>query len=291
MANQRATGIESEVPPHTGEVLPNLVVIGGMKCGTTSLHLYLDQHPDIAMSQPKEIHFFLERNAHRSLRWYGSHFNGRARVRGESSPGYAKYPRHEGVPARMHRLLPDAKLVYLLRDPVERTVSHYLHEYLRNWENRPLNEALQPFPNPYVDASRYHMQLGRFLEHYPLSQILILTTEDLRDDPQGTLGRAVEFLGVAPFQFDVVSKANVAERRGRPNRVGRILASPSAARLGRRLPRPVVELGKLVKTRLSETVQRPKLDSQMRQELSDFLRDDVTQLRALTGMAFEKWSL
>ena len=278
--------------PAGKSTLPNLVVIGGMKCGTTSLHLYLDQHPDIAMSRPKEIHFFLERNAHRTVAWYEAHFDSRAAVRGESSPGYTKYPQRDGVPARMHALIPDARLIYLLRDPIDRTVSHYLHEYLRNWEHRPLAEALRSFPdNPYVNASRYHMQLERYLEYYPLSQILLLATEDLRDDPQATLRRVVDFVGVAPFQFDVLSKANVAERRGRSNRVGRLLESSTAKRIGQRLPRPAVELGKLINARLSTKVERPALDTEKRRELADYLRDDVAQLRALTGMAFEKWSL
>ena len=272
--------------------LPNLVVIGGMKCGTTSLHLYLDQHPDIAMSRPKEIHFFLERNAHRTVRWYEAHFDSSAPVRGESSPGYTKYPQRDGVPARMHGLIPDARLIYLLRDPIDRTVSHYLHEYLRNWEHRPLAEALRSFPdNPYVNASRYHMQLERYLQYYPLSQILILATEDLRDDPQATLRRVVDFVGVAPFEFDVLSKANVAERRGRSNRIGRLLESATAKRIGQHLPRPAVELGKLINARLSTKVERPTLDPEKRRELADYLREDVARLRALTGMAFDKWSL
>jgi len=275
-----------------GEALPNLVVIGGMKCGTTSLHMYLDQHPDVLMSQPKEVHYFLERNADKGVRWYQSHFSGTAAVRGESSPGYTKYPLRPGVPARMHSLLPDAKLIYILRDPVERTVSHYLHEYLRNWERRTLAEAMESFAdNPYVDASRYHMQLERYLEYYPPSQILVLTTEDLRDDPQLTLGRAVDFVGLEPFQFDVVSRANVAERRGRSNRVGRVLESPRAKKIGRHLPRPAVEFAKVVTARLSETVQRPALDPETRRALTEYLRDDVARLRALTGVAFEKWSL
>jgi hypothetical protein len=211
--------------PETG-TLPNLVVIGAMKCGTTSLHNYLDQHPDIAMSGVKEINFFLEGQGHwdKGVRWYESHFDGSAKVRGESSTSYTKYPQRSGVPARMCSLLPGAKLIYILRDPIERTVSHYLHAYHRSRETRSVAEALGSLTdNPYVDPSRYHMQLERYLEHYPLSQILILTTEELREAPQLTLGRAVEFLGLAPHRFEALTKANVSERRGRNNPVGRLL--------------------------------------------------------------------
>jgi len=279
-------------PAPGGGALPNLVVIGAMKCGTTSLHLYLDRHPDIAMSRVKEINFFLEGHGDKGIRWYESHFKSGAAIRGESSTSYTKYPQRDGVPARMHNLLPDAKLIYILRDPIERTVSQYLHDYQRSREQRPLAEALRSLSdNLYVDPSRYHMQLERYLEHYPLSQILILTTEDLRDDPELTLRRAVDFVGVKPFRFEVLGEANVSERRGQNNRLGRMLESYRAKRIARHLPRPVVELAKFVNARLSKKVQRPALDTETRQELTELLRDDVTRLRALTGMAFEKWSL
>ncbi|MBA3739622.1 MAG: sulfotransferase domain-containing protein [Chloroflexi bacterium] len=189
-------------------------------------------------------------------------------------------------------MLPDAKLIYILRDPIERTVSHYLHEYQRSRESRPLAEALRSFSdNPYVDPSRYHMQLERYLECFPLSQILILTTEDLRERPQHMLRRAVDFMGVAPFQFEVLSEANVSERRGQNNRLGRLLESPRAKRIGRRLPRPAVELAKFLNARMSKKVRRSVLEDVTRRELMEFLRDDVTRLRALTGMAFENWSV
>lgn len=272
--------------------LPNLVVIGAMKCGTTSFHQWLDQHPDIGMSRIKEINFFLEGHVDKGLAWYESQFDGGAKIRGESSTSYTKFPQRDGVPARMHSVIPHAKLVYILRDPVERTVSHYLHAYQRSREERPIAEALRSLDaNPYVDPSRYHMQLERYLEHYPLSQILILASEDLRENPQPTLERAIDFLGVAPFRFDVLSRANVSERRGRNNLLGRLSETYRAKRIGRHLPQPAVDFAKYVNSRLAQKVERPTLPVATRRELTEFLRDDVAQLRSLTGRAFEKWSL
>lgn len=278
----------------SGAGLPNLVVIGAMKCGTTSLHYYLDQHPEIAMSRVKEINFFLEGRGHwdKGVDWYESHFDGSAKVRGESSTSYTKHPQRSGVPARMRSVLPRAKLIYILRDPIERTVSHYLHAYHRSREKRSLAEALASLSeNPYVDPSRYHMQLERYLEHYPISQILILTTEDLREAPQLTLGRAVEFLGLAPLRFEALSKANVSERRGKNNPLSRLSETYRAKRIARSFPQPAVELVKFVNARLSNKVQRPALDPDTRAALTDYLRDDVARLRSVTGNAFEKWSL
>lgn len=277
---------------HATSTLPNLVVIGAMKCGTTSLHQYLGQHPDIAMSKVKEVNFFLEGHWGKGARWYESHFDGSATFRGESSTSYTKYPQRPGVPARMHSVLPDAKLIYILRDPIERTISHYLHAYHRSREERPLAEALRSLAdNPYIDPSRYHMQLERYLDHYPLSQILVLTTEDLRENPALTLDRAVEFIGASPFRFEALGKANVSEQRGRNNPLGRLSETYRAKRFARRVPQPAIELVKFVNARLSRKVRRPRLDPDTRHTLTEFLREDVTRLRALTGYPLEKWSV
>ena len=108
-------------------MLPNLIVIGAAKCGTTSLHEYLDLHPEVAMSREKELDFFVEeKHWGRGVEWYAAQFED-APVRGESSPSYTAYPRYRGVPERIRRVVPDAKLVYLVRDPVERIVSHFVH--------------------------------------------------------------------------------------------------------------------------------------------------------------------
>lgn len=101
---------------------PNLVVIGAAKCGTTSLHEYLNAHPQIAMSREKELDFFVaEKNWSRGLDWYEAQFED-APIRGESSVSYAAFPEYQGVPERIVRALPDARVIYLVRDPVERVV-------------------------------------------------------------------------------------------------------------------------------------------------------------------------
>src|ERR671923_1441551 len=156
-----------------GAVLPNLIVIGAAKCGTTSLHEYLDAHPEVAMSREKELDFFVEEKSWgRGVEWYERQFAD-APVRGESSPSYTAYPRYRGVPERIRTVVPDAKLVYLVRDPIERIVSHFRHRQVV----RPgaLEDA---FADPYrreglVAPSRYWLQLERYLEHFPPEQILV----------------------------------------------------------------------------------------------------------------------
>src|SRR6476659_1140977 len=143
--------------------LPNLIVIGAQKCGTSGLHYYLSLHPEVSMSRPKELNFFIaERNWPRGLDWYRRHFDPRARIRGESSPNYTAYPQHEGVPERMHELIGDARLIYLVRDPLERIAAHWVHNYAKRRERGSLRETLTHPQTSYIERSRYHMQIERF---------------------------------------------------------------------------------------------------------------------------------
>ncbi len=206
----------STAPPRRDVVasggLPNVVVIGAMKCGTTALHRYLDRHPAIAMSQPKELNFFFgewgqpetdrlggygEGTWHRGIEWYAGRFAAASQVRGESSPGYTS-PDHPEVAERkrMARIVPHARLIYLVRDPVARAVSQYRHHAADGDERRPLSRALLDESSQYLARGRYHERLLPFLTHFPTSQIAVLAAEDLRDRRRQTLRRLFAFLDV-----------------------------------------------------------------------------------------------
>ena len=168
-----------------------------MKAGTSSLHYYVDAHPDIAMTRAKELNFFsLDRIWAKGTHWYGKQFDPRSRVRGESSPSYSKYPHVPSVPERMATIVPDAKLIYLVRDPIDRAVSHYVHVSESGRDDRTLNEALSQLErNPYLDCSSYAMQLDRYLGHFPRSRILVVQSEALRTRREETLRSIFRFLG------------------------------------------------------------------------------------------------
>ena len=110
-------------------ITPNLVIIGAMKAGTTSLHYYLNLHPEISMSKVKEPAFFIEeRNWRKGIKRYSSLFTNQTSVVGEASTEYTKYPHFKEVPAKMHSTIPEAKLIYLVRDPIVRILSEYMHK-------------------------------------------------------------------------------------------------------------------------------------------------------------------
>jgi hypothetical protein len=182
------TEAATRVPQSAGEqaldprgALPNLVVIGAQKCGTSGLHYILGTHPEISMSSPKELNFFIgERNWSRGVEWYREHFDPEAAVRGESSPNYTTYPHHLGIPERMHGVVPDAKLIFLVRDPLERIAAHWVHNYAKRRERGELRETLLHPNTTYVLRSKYHAQLRQFLNFYALSQVLVIDQADLR---------------------------------------------------------------------------------------------------------------
>ena len=178
---------------------PNLFIIGAMKSGTTSLHEYLDTHPQIAMSWTKEPGYFVEElSLHKGQDWYLRLFdqNDRYRYRGESSTHYTKLPVYQGVPERLFRFNPDARLIYIMRNPFDRLVSHYWHavrDVHHGGELRPLLKAVQEAPE-YLAFSDYAMQLEPYLELFGKNAIFTLTFESLVEDRQRELDQIYRWL-------------------------------------------------------------------------------------------------
>ncbi len=205
-----SAGAESRRSRARPGVLPNLIIIGAMKCGTTALHRYLDLHPDVAMSEPKELNFFCgpdhldgtqddsatwsAGNWHRGVEWYAAQFRSTP-VRGEASPGYTS-PSFPEAAERMARVLPEVRIVYAVRDPVERAVSQYLHHRADGTERRPIEEALLDPASQYVARSLYHERLEPYLARFPRERILICAQEDLSSNRRATLRELYRFAGV-----------------------------------------------------------------------------------------------
>src|SRR5439155_16795665 len=172
-------------------MLPTFLVIGAPKAGTTRLYHYLASHPQIFVSDPKERRFFIEQiNWNKGLGWYEAQFAGAdgAIARDELTPEYALHPMYPGVAERIARVLPDARLVYLVRDPIERMRSQYRHRVLDRLEQRPIEAALREDPQ-YLDGSRYAFQLEQYTPWFDRSRLLVIQSERLRDDRRAALRR------------------------------------------------------------------------------------------------------
>lgn len=207
--------------------LPSLLIIGAQKSGTTSLFSYLVQHPDVLASLRKEVHYF-DFNYDRGVTWYRAHFPYAHQLRNgtltlDASPYYLAHPL---VPQRAARLLPDIKLIALLRNPVDRALSHYQHEVRGGRESLPFADAidreserlageedrLRDEPGyyslnhhrySYTRRGLYIEQLRRWMEYFPRSQLLVLQSEWLFREPLAAIARVHHFLGLPPHPLDL----------------------------------------------------------------------------------------
>jgi Sulfotransferase domain len=267
------------------QLLPNLILIGAMKCGTSSLHQYLNLHPQISMSVTKELDFFIaEKNWTKGLDWYQRQFSTPAKVIGESSPNYTKYPIFAGVPERMHRVLPQAKLIYLVRDPVQRLYSHYLHQYTNRQEFRSLAQIINQLEQShYWKTSQYGLQLEQFLHYYDRSQILVMSLESLAKNRLQALQHIFRFLEV-DNQFTHPDFTEVAHRSQDKKRLTAFGAWLYSLPMGGRLAQ-VIPYG------IAQPVIQPSIDPQDWQVIQHHLQADVDYFRELTGQPFPEWSL
>ncbi|MGH2964947.1 MAG: sulfotransferase family protein [Solirubrobacterales bacterium] len=276
--------------------LPNLLIIGGLKCGTTSLHHYLSVHPEIEMSRPKELNFFVaELNWPLGADWYGAHFDPVARVRGESSPHYTNRPRFAGVAERIHSVLGEPRLIYGVRDPIDRMLSHYLHNVGGGYEERELTEAFADPQSSYVARSRYAYQLEPYVETFGPDRIEVVSREELKRERPGTMRRVFAFLEVDPEftsdQFEREWETGTAKGGSRFRIMDKAVRLPGLRALDRnfdRLPeslRWVVE--RIVHDPRAGEVEKPELPTDLRDWLRGLFREDVERLEELAGRHFD----
>ncbi len=192
-------------------VKPNLFIIGAMKSGTTSLHNYLKGHPKIFMSEPKELWYFVEeKNWYKGKEWYLDHFRnvGQAEFIGESSADYTMYPIYKGVPEKICHYNPNAKLIYLMRDPVERAISHYWYDVRIGYEKRPIKEAIFSEVK-YLNISNYFMQLNLYFELFDHRQIYVETFEKMVLNPVEVVHNILAWLGLdlEEYNFQHIGKS------------------------------------------------------------------------------------
>jgi hypothetical protein len=282
-------------PKKSQLIFPNLIIIGAMKCGTTSLHHDLNLHPEIFMSREKELHFFVEgKNGHKSLEWYQSHFQSQAKIRGETSPSYTAYPKWLGVPERMYSVVPNAKLIYILRDPIERMISHYLHRYAAGVENRGINDALANFDDDYIFRSQYYMQLEQYLKYFPKSHLLIITLEELNRNRQATFKKIFKYLNVDEnFKIEEnTKKLHQSSKKTRKNSLGFLISKlPIVNRVSLLPHERRWQIENILYSPFSEKIEKPSLDESLRDKLLNHLRDDINQLKDYTGYSFSDWCI
>lgn len=287
---------ESEQRSVDGSSLPNLVVIGAMKAGTTSLHHYLDCHPDISMSRVKETNFFSnEKYWSKGRAWYQSQFATGTKFRGETSTSYTAYPQAAHVPQRMHEYVPDAKLVYLVRNPVTRFLSHYVHWTSIGLETRTIDEVIAAVAEgergPYVLQGMYATQIDQYLEYFRADQLLVITTESLKQQQRETLREVCQFLGLTDdfLGTDLAREFNDSSERFEKTWWGKRIY-PRWLETHPLLPWKVKAPFRRLAQLNARPISRPQPSDDQLVALTAVFADDVARLREFTGKAFPEWA-
>ena len=303
--------------------MPNFLVVGAQKAGTTALYHYLAQHPEIYMSPVKEPHFFafegekldfrgprdqriMEHLVVNDLEAYRKLFDGATKERaiGEAS---AEYLYREKVPGRIRRYAPEAKLIAVLRNPAERAYSGFLHLVRDGREtitdfNRALDAEEERVRNNwsslwhYTRLGFYHAQLSRYYEAFERGQIRIYLYEDLKDDPVGMLRDIYGFLGVEDtFVPDVSGKYNVSgvPKNERLHALHALLLKPHPVKSALKPFLPKRFRRRLVTNALdalrNRNLVKPSFPVEARRRLIEVYREDILKLQDLIGRDLSAW--
>lgn len=288
----------------TEQRLPTFLLVGAMKAGTTSLYHYLAAHPQVATPRYKAPEFFVaEANWHRGVDWYRKQFpptGPEILAVGEASNAYTKHPRYRGVPKRVASVLPDVRLIYVVRDPVARMRSHYQTKVAEGSEVAPFAEAVFA-DHIYLDYSRYALQIEQYLDHFPQEQLLVITAEDLRGRREATMQTVYEFVGVDPAAAPDNLDREFYKTKDRAAR------SPLPLWLRKGLKRrfPATRRFKELESDLIGAFRRHTqrgdrgplpaerfvIPDDVRRRLTAELEDDVRRLRRYVGPDFDGWGI
>lgn len=290
-------------------ILPNFIVIGAAKGGTTALYWYVAEHPDVFMSPVKETNFFawnvdsggrllygdpeVHRFPVRTLEEYGALFAGAgaARAVGEASPLYLESPQ---AAARIQGLLPEAKIVCSLRHPVDRAYSDYLMYVRRRGRRFDPGQELRSgaaWARPdsrWMQVSRYHDQLARYFELFPRERIHVLLFDDIRKSAAEAAQGVYGFLGVDPaFRPDTATPHAAGGVPASPALEGLLTRSALSTMLRRWMPTGAANWVRRLRARTLR--KAPALPPELRRELTSYFRDDIARTSKLIGRSLDHW--
>lgn len=285
--------------------MPDFFILGAAKCGTTTLYKYLCRHPDVFMSTPKEMSFFSKDEVYeKGLSWYASLFEEAkpSQVCGEASTTYSRWPTYTETVSRLAAVQPHAKLIYLLRDPVERLYSFYAHR-MRAGVTTSLDQFLQETPEA-IESGKYMTQIQQYLGAFPREQMLILFTSDMRDAPQEVLSNVGEFLGLSGFDYLQDGPIRANEGGGKyyagsalTRTITAFKRAPAVSPLLKSVPASLRKSGYewLANGPVGRKLRRrhqsnlPPLTEQIRSKFRKYYFEDIEQLEAFTGRDLAEW--
>lgn len=270
----------------SGPRFPDFVIIGAMKSATSTLHVQLAAQPGFCMSDPKEPNFFSDPDQWgKGLDWYRGLFAAANQedICGESSTHYTKLPDLPDALPRLAEYLPDAKYIYVMRHPVDRLVSHYVHGWTERTIGGAIDEAAAKYP-ALIDYGRYAMQITPYLERFGKDRVLPVFFDRLLAEPEAELARVCHFLGYAgtpQWQHGVRDNDSAKRLRVSPVRDA-VLNQPLLAWVRRNIiPQAARDKVKAV----WQMRKKPMLGAAERARLETIFDRDLEQLGTMLGTA------
>lgn len=286
--------------------LPNFIVVGAAKSGTTSICHYLSEHPEVFMSSPKEVNYFSReeidaqelyydcfkvRNLDEYIKLFSDVTNEKAV--GEGSVSYLYYPK---TPFKIKECLPEAKIIIMLRDPLSRGFSHYLMDHRLGLVDVSYDTIVRQdsqsdkqhlYYQQYVELGLYYNQVKRYLDTFGRESVKIFLQEDLRDNPEKVILELYVFLGIDYSYIPDLSRKHNAFSMPKNSLIHKLYTSHTLRTLTSNLfPR---RLKKLIKNLLFKRGKKPLLSSETLDCLIDIYNDDVQKLEKLIGRDLSGW--
>jgi spore coat polysaccharide biosynthesis protein SpsF (cytidylyltransferase family) len=300
-------------------MLPNFIIVGAAKCGTTSLNEYLKQHPEVYMAPLKEPYFFsfmneqptftgpydytLDKQLITDFEVYKSLFDGVSKEKaiGECSNSYLFF---ENTPQRIKQYIPDGKIIIVLRNPIERTYSHYRQHVMLGHENLSFEEALQKeeerkqlgwrWHYQYTAQSMYYEQVKRYYEIFDRNKIWIGFFENLKENPAAFMKDIFNFLEVNPdisnIKFERHNPSGIPKNKG-------LLEFATQPHWIKEITRPFTprklraKISKILYNKSIDFNHVPKMKKETKEYLKNIFREDVKQLEKLIGRDLSLWNI
>jgi hypothetical protein len=273
--------------------LPEFIIAGPQKCATTWLYECLSEHPDVLMPDTDSIHYF-DMHYTKGEQWYRQHFDAYdgEKLVGEETPSYI---RDEVAPRRIAETVPNAKLLFILRNPVDRAFSHYWHEKSKGKTEFEFEEVFENYDlyNDWVVPGLYHRHIRRYRKHFPSESVRLLFFEDLVEDDWSYLEDVYEFLGIdSTYRPSVLeSKVNEGKRRGLTyNRLYSTAVDTYvkwAPQFAVDAARPVHDTFQKVVTSQNEYVRGMRTED--RKRLEALIVDEICELDRIVDRSLDHW--
>ena len=287
-------------------MIPNFLVIGAQKSGTTWLYDRLRRHPDIFMPKVKEVHFFNRRDSNlrprrnyekHDLGWYRDHFRRRSgeRAVGEATPLYLC---DKAAPGRIRNRLPDVKLIACLRYPTDRAYSHYWMARGKEHTEKSFQEIVRDRDPRFIARGHYGEQIERYLSLFDRRNLLVLIHEELFSHPAQTLNRISDFLGVDDTFFrdqswiaEKVNRSSEVRSRAVHRMIGTV-AKWMRDHWGSRQVLDLVKwtgMARLIKEANTEPREYPPMSRDLRAELDEYYDPTIQRVEEILGRCVEAW--